>query len=143
MSVAFKIVTHGSDAWKEAVRLREDILRKPLSSTFTNEELDEERMHIQVVGFLQDKIIATAVLVPEENALKIQRVVVESNLRNQNTGSTMMAYCESYAKGKGYHSMYCHARDSAVSFYLKNGYRPEGDYFEEDGIPHLKMRKEL
>jgi predicted GNAT family N-acyltransferase len=39
--------------------------------------------------------------------------------------------------------MYCHARDSAVNFYLKNGYTGIGNYFNEDGIPHLKMRKEL
>jgi predicted GNAT family N-acyltransferase len=42
-----------------------------------------------------------------------------------------------------FRTIYCHARDSAVSFYLKNRYMAEGDYFDEDTIPHLKMRKKL
>ena len=28
-------------------------------------------------------------------------------------------------------------------FYFKNGYEAQGDYFEEDFIPHLKMNKVL
>ena len=30
-----------------------------------------------------------------------------------------------------------------LEFYLKNGYEAQGDYFEEDSIPHLKMNKIL
>jgi hypothetical protein len=30
-----------------------------------------------------------------------------------------------------------------MPFYLKNSYVPEGDYFVEQTIPHLKMRKTL
>jgi predicted GNAT family N-acyltransferase len=55
----------------------------------------------------------------------------------------MMEFCESYARDKGIHSIYCHAGDSDVNLYLKNNYASEGDYFDKDTIPHLKMRKVL
>ncbi|TNE79579.1 MAG: GNAT family N-acetyltransferase [Bacteroidetes bacterium] len=53
----------------------------------------------------------------------------------------MMRYCEDLAREHQKSSIYCHARDTAVNFYLNNGYVGEGDYFDEDGIPHWKMTK--
>jgi predicted GNAT family N-acyltransferase len=143
MKPTFKEIAHRSAEWTNAVRLREKILREPLGSKFTEKELEEEKNHIQIAGFLEDGIIATTVLVPEGDEMKMQRVVVAENLRSLNIGSEMMTFCEKLAVDRNFKVMYCHARDSAVNFYIKNGYAGIGDYFDEDGIPHLKMRKEL
>lgn len=143
MKTTFKEIAHKSPEWTNAVKLREKILREPLGSSFTEQELEEEKDHFQIAGFLDDVIIATAVLVPEGDAMKMQRVVVAENLRSLNIGSEMMAFCEKFASDKNFNVMYCHARDAAVNFYIKNGYTGVGDYFDEDGIPHLKMTKKL
>lgn len=143
MKASFKVIDHGTEEWKKAVQLRETILRLPLGSIFTEDELKEERNHIHVVGYLKDELVATAVLVPEKGKVKMQRVVVKEGLRNHNIGSEIMDYCESLARDDGYLQIYCHARNTAVKFYLNNGYQTKGDYFDEDGIPHLKMLKEL
>jgi len=82
-------------------------------------------------------------LVPEGKSIKMQRVVVSNTFRNLSIGSLMMAYCDSFCYNEGYDLVYCHARDSTVNFYLNNEYVGEGDYFNEDGIPHLKMSKKL
>jgi hypothetical protein len=79
-----KFVAHGSNDREKSVKLREDILRKPFGSFFTPEELEEEKFYIQVIGVVQKEVIATAVLVPEEKNLKMQRVVVSDYLRNVN-----------------------------------------------------------
>lgn len=141
--ITFKIIPHLSDAWQEAVALREAILRKPLGAVFTPAELDAEKDHIQVVGVVNGRIKATAVLVPEAKAMKMQRVVVSDALRNKNIGSRMMDFCETITQENGYNVLYCHARDTAVNFYKNNNWSPEGAYFDEDGIPHLKMVKQL
>jgi predicted GNAT family N-acyltransferase len=139
----FKIIHHGSPAYDEAVKLREGILRKPLGLTFSPEERVAERSHIQIAGFQDQKVVATAVLVPEGLHYKMQRVVVEEDLQNLGIGSKILSFCEEYGKDEGMSSIYCHARNSAVRFYLKNGYVGEGNYFNEDTIPHLKMTKTL
>ena len=54
-----------------------------------------------------------------------------------------MIFCEDVAKKNGFKKLYCHVRATAIEFYLKNGYEAQGDYFEEDSIPHLKMNKIL
>lgn len=143
MKTTFKEIAHKSPEWTNAVKLREKILREPLGSSFSDQELEEEKDHFQIAGFLDDVIIATAVLAPEGDAMKMQRVVVTEYLRSLNIGSEMMAFCEKFASDQHFNEMYCHARDAAVNFYIKNGYTGVGDYFDEDGIPHLKMTKKL
>lgn len=141
--MTFKEISYESPDWVNAVRLREKILREPLGSKFTEKELQEEENHIQIAGFWENELIATAVLVPENDHIKMQRVAVLEAFRNRNIGSQMMSFCENLAAEKGFKFIYCHARDTAVNFYSKNKYEKEGDYFNEDEIPHLKMKKKL
>ncbi|WP_430401688.1 GNAT family N-acetyltransferase [Fluviicola sp.] len=143
MEPEFILIAYGSEGWKSAVQLREEILRKPLGSFFTAEELEEERKHLHIVGFLGDELIATAVLVPEGDAMKMQRVVVKEGNQDSGIGSKMMSFCEKIANENKTQRIYCHARDTAVNFYLKNNYLAEGEYFPEDGIPHLMMYKSI
>lgn len=143
MELEFKLIEYGNEGWKSAVQLREEILRKPLGSYFTAEELEEERYHIHIGGFLGDELIATSVLVPEGDAMKMQRVVVKEGNQDSGIGSKMMDFCEKIAIENKTRRIYCHARDTAVNFYLRNNYLAEGDYFQEDGIPHLLMYKQM
>lgn len=70
-------------------------------------------------------------------------VAVRNNIQNSGVGSKMLAFFEKIAKEKGFKSVYCHARDSAINFYTKNGYQVESEMFEQVTIPHIKMRKIL
>ena len=142
-NIAFKIIKHSSPEFKKAVKLREEILRKPLGLTFLPEELEAEKDHVQIEGFQDDEVVSTAVLIPEGKTYKIQRVVEKKRparfwYRIVNDG-ILRILC----KRQRIHSIYCHVGDSAVNLYLKNNYASEGDYFDKDTIPHLKMRKVL
>lgn len=143
LNISFRIISYQSIKYKKAVALREEVLRKPLGLIFQPEELALEKVHIHVAGFKDDELICSAVLVPEGEFCKMQRVVVKEALQNQGIGSKMLNFCEAHAKQCNFKLLYCHARDKAVPFYLKHGYIPEGPYFNEDTIPHLKMQKIL
>ena len=47
------------------------------------------------------------------------------------------------ARNRGYHRAILHAQLTAEGFYLKQGFRPEGEVFEEAGIPHRAMTRDL
>lgn len=143
MEIVFSIIAHGSANYLAAVRLREHILRAPLGLAFTPEELEAEKAHVQIVGKLGERVCATAVLAPEGRVMKMQRVAVAQDLQGRGIGGAMMAFCEQIAAQHGVEKIYVHARDTAVRFYEQNLYAAEGDYFDEDGIPHLKMWKVL
>lgn len=141
--MVFREVAYHSPEWFRAVELREDILRKPMGLSFSKEELNEEEHHFHIAGFVNGELIATAVMAPDKNAFKMQRVAVHEDHRGHHVGTSLVEFCELFARNHGVHSVFCHARDSAIEFYLKNLYRMEGDYFDEDGIPHVKMIKSL
>ena len=139
--IYFKLVDYGSDEYKKAVALREEILRKPLGLFFTKGELGMEKEHVHIAGFLGQEMCATAVLVPDRDEMKMQRVALKASFQGKGIGSALMRFCEEYATKHGFKSIYCHARGTAVQFYQKNQYSIEGEPFDEDGIPHNKMRK--
>ena len=143
MKTDIKVIPYASPEWRTAVALRENVLRVPLGQRFTEQELHEERDHIQIAAFSGAAIVATCVLVPEKPRVKVQRVAVEEHLRNKNIGADLMHFCEELIREQGFGEIYCHARDTAIPFYAKIGYQGEGDPFDEDGIPHLKMTKKL
>jgi predicted GNAT family N-acyltransferase len=139
-NITFKIIKHDTPEYKAAISLGEKILRKPLGLVFSTEELEKEKNYIQIAGFKNKEIVASLSLVSEDIDCKMRRVVVKADFQNTGIGSQMIKFCETYAKSMGFKSIYCHARDSAIQFYQKNHYISEGDYFNEDTIPHLKMR---
>lgn len=139
VNVSFSIIEHGSADYLAAVKLREAILRAPLGLNFTQDELAAEKDHLHIVGVRGERVCACAVLVPQGKAMKMQRVAVAEDLQGQGIGGAIMRYCERVAAGHGAEKVYVHARDTAVPFYEKNGYVAEGEMFDEDGIPHLKM----
>ncbi|MBY0500416.1 MAG: GNAT family N-acetyltransferase [Alphaproteobacteria bacterium] len=141
--IQFKIIKHDSPEYMAGIRLSEDILRKPLGLSFSQEELEKEKHYIQIAGFIEDRVVATAVLIPEGEVLKMRRVVVKEDLQQQGIASALVRFCETYALKNGFKEIYCHARSTAVPFYMKNYYGIEGEYFNENTIPHIKMRKFL
>jgi len=143
MQINFKIVDHVSKDYELVVALRQEILRTPLGLVFKKEELEREKSNIQVAGFIEKNVVATASLAKEQLSYRMRLVAVKESLQGLGVGSKLIDFCEDYARKAGITSIYCHARNHAISFYTKKGYLPEGQNFTEVGIMHIKMRKIL
>ncbi len=141
--IVFEVIAHDGPMYREAVRLREAVLRVPLGLSFSAEELAAEADHLHIVGLEGETVCATAVLVPEGKSMKMQRVAVAPELQGRGIGRALMKFCEKIAVQRGAEKVTVHARESAVPFYEKNWYVGDGELFDEDGIPHLKMWKLL
>ncbi len=143
MQIDFKIIDHSSKDYESVVALRQEILRTPLGLAFTKEELEREKNNIQVAGFIENEVVATASLAKDQPSYRLRLVAVKENLQGLGVGSKLLDFCENYARKAGASSIYCNARNHAVSFYTKKGYLPEGQDFTEVGIMHIRMRKKL
>jgi predicted GNAT family N-acyltransferase len=141
--VKFEIVEHGSNAYLAGVRLRDEILWNPEGVVTTEQDMAAERGLIHVAGFLDDELCATCALVPEGAAVRMKRVAVARGCQNQGIGTLMLRFCEQRARTLGAAEVYAHARHTAVRFYEKSGYLPEGETFDEVGIPHILVRRRL
>ena len=49
--MALKIIDHGTKEYQQMVKLRDDILRKPLGLSFSPEELENEKSNLMIGAF--------------------------------------------------------------------------------------------
>lgn len=74
---------------------------------------------------------------------KVERICVSQNERGNGLGVLVMQELESVAKEIGIQTLLLHSQDHAEPFYLRLGYQTISEPFDEAGIVHVKMKKEL
>jgi predicted GNAT family N-acyltransferase len=97
----------------------------------------------QLVALRRGSVVATCRLRFPQGHCKLERMVVEMNLREIGIGRELLAEAEREALRQGASEMILHAQRQVEGFYAACGYGAEGDSFLEEGIPHVRMRKRL
>ncbi len=139
-----KLFQYGSTEYNDAIALRYEILRKPLNLQFTFEQLAAEKHNYHFGYYIDDKLIACLMLVPEAGGnIKMKQVAVANEWQRKGIGAKLVLVAEEFAVENGFNLIYCNARDSAVPFYKKSGYTIKGEMFAEVSIPHYYMEKKL
>lgn len=142
--MALKIIDHGSPEYRQMVKLRDDILRKPLGLGFTEEELAEEAKNILIGAFEDDDMLGCCMMVEENpQTVRLRQMAVVNDLQGKGIGRALMSFAENLARDRGYKVLSMHARKNAVGFYEKMGYVIASDEFNEVTIPHYVMEKRL
>ncbi len=139
-----KQIDHGTEEYAKMVKLRYEILRKPLKLSFENEELEKEKDDVLIGAFEEDKILGCCMLKKiDKNIVRLRQMAVANNLQGKGIGASMMNYAENVAHDAGYKKIIMHARKTAIGFYEKLGYTVTGKEFTEVSIPHFVMEKKL
>ena len=142
--MALKIIDHGTHEYRLMLKLREDLLRKPLGISFTKEELEKEKNDVLIGAFDDDDILGCCMLVElEPGVVRLRQLAVLNNLQGKGVGTAILQFSENLARDLGYKKITMHARKNTVDFFEKLGYQTVGDEFIEITIPHFEMMKEL
>lgn len=142
--MALKILDHGSHEYRQMVKLREDMLRKPLGLGFTPQELEEEKNNMLIAAFEEEDILGCCMLVEENSQIaRLRQMAVLNDLQGKGIGRALMSFAENIARDRGYKILSMHARKNAIGFYEKMGYKIAGNEFTEVTIPHYVMEKIL
>lgn len=142
--MGLKQIDHGSREYAQMVNLRELILRKPLGLTFTREELEKEKNDILIGSFDEDVMLGCCILTKHDNRkLRLRQMAVNNNLQGKGVGASILSFTESLATDKGFSRIFMHARQTAIGFYEKFGYKIVGEQFLELNIPHFIMEKRI
>lgn len=108
------------------------------------DELDAISHHV-LARDLAGNPIATGRLVPAQAdvAARIGRMAVLRNWRGQHVGDTLMHTLMDRARELGYRELEMHAQSHAVAFYQRFGFVAFGAEFDECGIAHRNMRRDI
>ena len=142
--MGLKQIDHGSKEYQQMVTLRFEIMRKPLGLSFSPEELAKEKNDILIGAFDEDEMTGCCILTDiSSGSVKLRQMAVLKNMQGKGIGETIIQFAENIARDKGYKTLTMHARDTAIGFYEKYGYKVEGGGFLEINIPHHIMKKNL
>lgn len=137
-------ILHGSDEYRRTVALRAAILRRPLDLHYDPAELALENNSHHLVCDVNGEMAACLILRPEtDGRVQMRQFAVRAEMQGRGIGRTLAAYAEEFALAHGYVEVFMHARETALGFYEKLGYRKEGELFMEIGLPHFAMSKRL
>jgi predicted GNAT family N-acyltransferase len=102
------------------------------------DEFDPQSRHI--LAMADGVPIGTGRLLPDGH---IGRMAVLREWRGQGTGSALLTGLMDIARSLGMQRVLLNAQVQALPFYLRHGFRAEGEEFLDAGIPHRRMWREL
>jgi len=142
--MALKIIDYGTTDYQEMIRLRNEILRRPLGLSFSEDELEKEKNNLMMAAVEDGKMLGCCMLVEEDpKTVRLRQMAVRNDLQGKGVGKALIQFAENLARDHGYEKITMHARKNSLGFYEKMGYQVSGNEFEEITIPHYLMEKEL
>ena len=138
-------IEYGSDLYREALILRDEMLRKPIGLKHSEADLVAEQTYRHFGILLEDRLVACLMLVPHgPEVAQVRQMAVLDELQGSGYGRFIMTGVEAILRDEGQIvRIFLNARGTAIGFYEKLGYNGVGDTFTEVGIPHLRMEKPL
>lgn len=139
-----KISTYEKHLPESAKFVRKTVFEDEQGLVDKFDETDDNAIHF-VMFDEEDRPIANCRVFwdEEKDTYILGRLAVIMDYRDQYLGSAMMCEAEKYVAGIGGESITLHAQYQASGFYEKLGFEKFGDIDEEQGCPHVWMRKLL
>ncbi len=104
-------------------------------------ELDaQDAVSLHAISFIENKAVATGRLLPDGH---IGRMAVLKAWRGRGVGGQMLARLVEAARQRGDRQVALSAQVHAVGFYRSHGFRPVGEVYQEAGIDHQAMVRDL
>lgn len=131
--------------WQCYYQLRYQVLRAPWQQPAGSERDDSDATAFHLMAIDNDGCLAVGrVHMVDENVAQVRYMAVAEHAQGQYLASHLLMLLQRYAQQQGASLMRLHARDSALGFYQKAGYRvvePSHLLFGE--IQHYLLEKSL
>lgn len=129
---------------KQAMEIRKKVFVDEQGFQNEFDDMDFLATHFVVLDDSDTPIATGRVFKGQENGTYILgRLAVLKESRGKNIGSLIVEKAEEYVKKIGGEQIQLHAQCRVAAFYNKLGFTSFGEMEEEEGCPHIWMRKML
>jgi predicted GNAT family N-acyltransferase len=125
-------------AYATPIRFAVFVAEQGVPAGIEMDEMDAKCVH--AIAFEGDHAVATGRLLPDSH---IGRMAVLEEFRGKGVGGAVLAKLMEAAKSRGDREVLLSAQVHAVPFYEAYGFEVFGEVYEEAGIPHRDMRRDL
>ena len=113
--MALKLIDYGSPEYDQMLKLRYDLLRKPLGLSFDPKELEKEKEDVLMGAFEDDRLLGCCLLTREnDKVMRLRQMAVPNNLQGKGIGRALMIFAENIARDMKYETLMMHARITAI-----------------------------
>jgi predicted GNAT family N-acyltransferase len=137
--------TRDEEELAAALALRDEVFcgEQGVTPEADQDGLDPEALHLIALGE-DGEVVGTCRLVAEPGGTaKFGRLCVRARARGTGIAAALLDAAEAEARAAGARRIGMHAQTSALSLYRRAGFRPYGEPFDEEGIEHVGMEKDL
>ena len=141
--VSYKLVTSDSEL-KAAFEVRRQVFTEEqgISEELEFDNHDREALHM--VANDEERVIGTArILFLTANQAKLERMAVLKPFRRKGIGSGIISFLNEELRNKQVEQVVLRAQYAVVAFYKSCGFEESGLPFQEAGIKHIKMERQL
>jgi predicted GNAT family N-acyltransferase len=135
------VMTADQMAAAYSIRRRVFIEEQGIDETIEHDVDDLSAVHVLALQDAQP--VGCARMVESAAGAKIGRMAVLPECRGRGIGRQLLDYLIAVARERGARLAYLHAQVPVEGFYLKRGFAPVGEVFEEAGIAHRRMELPL
>jgi len=130
---------------KDAQRIRTEVFvdEQKIPADLEWDEADKTAVHAVAYNRLGQAVATGRLLQYQPGVGKIGRMAVHKVLRGSGVGAKVLAALMEEARARGDREAMLHAQRSAESFYKGLGFSIRGNEFDEAGIPHIEMMRNL
>ena len=131
--------------WREYFLFRYKILRKPigLSRNTTRDNLEKTSFHVMAINNKNEIIGVGRLHFVSSNKSQIRYMAVDNKIRKAGVGREIVKKLEGYSINNNRNIVILNAREDAVNFYSKLGYKNLGKIDVGIDIKHFHMKKDI
>jgi len=131
--------------WKKYFLFRWKILREPigLDKKSTKDTLEEKSYHLMATDINENILGVGRIHFLNKKESQIRYMAVQEEYRKIGIGKQIVIGLEGFSIKNDRYKIILNARDNAVNFYSRLGYKILGPYDAGIGIDHYKMSKNL
>ena len=130
---------------EDARRIRTEVFvrEQRIPADLEWDEGDPSAVHAVAYNRLGQAIATGRLLPAEKGVAKIGRMAVHQVLRGCRVGEQVLRALAAAAAARGDRGIELHAQRTARAFYARLGFAPQGEPYEEAGIPHITLPSAL
>ena len=135
----------GEEELAAALALRLEVFCGEQGVTFDGDRdgLDDEAVHLVAVDGAGEVVGTCRLLIEPGATARFGRLCVRASARGTGVGAQLLSEAEREARAAGARRIGMHAQTGALSLYRRAGFRAYGEPFDEEGIEHVGMEKNL
>ncbi len=110
-------------------------------------DIDQREDAVHLGAFLGKKLVSICSLfemksekLEHQKQYRLRAMATHPDFRNQDVGRKLVEFAIDLLREKHYDILWCDAREVALGFYSKIGFRIQGDWYE---VPHVGKHKTM